>query len=211
VAIQRRYGSSSNRSRAREEIELRGDEPDTTGEPDVVLDVPQLKVDEIGLEVDNLRARIALQVRLADLLQLGVGADVVVDRVALEIKGVEAQAMLKARLENVQAILDRAFTTIDNNPEILKELAGTLEDTAGEVGDTAGQALGPDGALTETVEQAGETGHRGLFAATGGGPEEAGAEKAEDKESGGGRGRSSSSSEGRPVSRPSRQARSDRE
>src|SRR3712207_910914 len=43
-----------------------------SGEPDVVLDVPQLKVDEISLEVDDLEARIALRVRLAALLQIEV-------------------------------------------------------------------------------------------------------------------------------------------
>jgi hypothetical protein len=93
------------------------------GEPDVLLDVPQLKVDEIGLEVDNLHARIALEAKLGDLLQLYVGADVVVDKVALEIKGVDAQAQLKARLDNVFSILDRTLKTVDQNPELLAQLA----------------------------------------------------------------------------------------
>jgi hypothetical protein len=93
------------------------------GEPDVLLDIPQLKVDEIALEVDNLHARIALEAKLGDLLELHVGADVVVDRVALEIKGVDAQAQLKARLDNVFTILDRTLKTVDENPEILAQLA----------------------------------------------------------------------------------------
>jgi hypothetical protein len=93
------------------------------GDPDVVIDVPQLKVEEIGLEVDNLHARIALEAKLGDLLELHVGADVVADRVALEIKGVDAQAQLKARLDNVYTILDRTLKTVDANPEILTQLA----------------------------------------------------------------------------------------
>jgi hypothetical protein len=93
------------------------------GEPDVLIDVPQLKVEEIGLEVDNLHARIALEAKLGDLLELHVGADVVADRVALEIKGVDAQAQLKARLDNVFTILDRTLKTVDENPEILTQLA----------------------------------------------------------------------------------------
>ena len=96
---------------------------DGAGEPDVLLDVPQLKVDEIGLEVENLHARIALEAKLGDLLQLYVGADVVVDKVALEIKGVDAQAQLKARLDNVFSILDRTLKTVDGNPELLAQLA----------------------------------------------------------------------------------------
>ena len=109
--------SSASRASARERSE------NGAGEPDVLLDVPQLKIDEIGLEVDNLHARIALETKLGDLLQLYVGADVVVDKVALEIKGVDAQAQLKARLDNVFSILDRTLKTVDQNPELLTQLA----------------------------------------------------------------------------------------
>jgi len=101
----------------------------------VLLDVPQLKVDEIGLEVDNLHARIALETRLGDLLQLYVGADVVVDKVALEIKGVDAQAQLKARLDNVFSILDRTLKTVDQNPELLSELSKNSVQASLEAGD----------------------------------------------------------------------------
>lgn len=104
------------------------------GEPDVLLDVPQLKVDEIGMEVENLHARIALEARLGPLLQLYVGADVVIDKVALEIKGVDAQAQLKARLDNVFSILDRTLATVDENPELLTELAQGGEQAALEAG-----------------------------------------------------------------------------
>jgi hypothetical protein len=143
-------------------------EESASGEPDVVLDVPQLKVDEITLEVDNLQARIALRVRLAELLQIGVGADVEIDRVALEIKGVEAQAALTARLHNVRTILDRALTTIDNNPDILKDVAGTLGDAAGELGGTAREALGPGGAVDAAAEEVGETGRQAVGGLSGG-------------------------------------------
>jgi hypothetical protein len=117
--------SSSARSRASQTEGQNG-----SGEPDVLLDVPQLKVDEIALEVENLHARIALETRLGDLLQLYVGADVVVDKVALEIKGVDAQAHLKARLENVFSILDRTLKTVDQNPKVLTDLAKTAEHQA---------------------------------------------------------------------------------
>ena len=114
-------GSASQASQpaARRRSQQNGD----AGEPDVLIDVPQLKVEEIGLEVDNLHARIALEAKLGDLLELHVGADVVADRVALEIKGVDAQAQLKARLDNVFTILDRTLKTVDENPELLTQLA----------------------------------------------------------------------------------------
>jgi hypothetical protein len=43
------------------------------------------------------------------LLELRAGAHVTVEKVELDIKGVAARAMLKVRLENVYAILDRAY------------------------------------------------------------------------------------------------------
>jgi hypothetical protein len=87
-------------------------------EPDVLLDVPVLKVEEITLKVEGLRAHVAVLAELADLVKLSVGADVELDKVELQIKGVEAQALLKVRLEQVRAILDKALTTIGENPEL---------------------------------------------------------------------------------------------
>ena len=95
-------------------------------EPDVLLDVPNLEVEKITLEVDNLRAHISVLAELANLLNLSVGADVQLGRVKLEIVGVRAQALLKVRLENVRAILEKALETLGEHPEILENLAQTL-------------------------------------------------------------------------------------
>ena len=64
--------------------------------------MPIVKVDEINFELEDLRARVSLQAEVLDLLKLNVGADVALGRVALEIKGVEAQALLKAAVEAVR-------------------------------------------------------------------------------------------------------------
>ncbi|MBT2231131.1 hypothetical protein [Nonomuraea sp. NEAU-A123] len=125
-------------------------------EPDVFLDVPLLKVDEIHLEVDDLRARVSLSAEVLDLLRLSVGADVGLGRVALDIKGVEAQALLKVRLDNVALILDRVLRTIDQNPQILENLTRGLESTLRDVGTGAGHAVGELGRGTgRAVEDVG--------------------------------------------------------
>src|SRR5690606_1105729 len=67
-------------------------------EPDVLLHVPNLEVDEISVEVDELHARVALHAEVANLVRLDVGADVDVGRVKIEIQGVRAAALLKVRL-----------------------------------------------------------------------------------------------------------------
>ena len=62
--------------------------------PDVLIDVPVVKVDEIDLEVDDLRAQIAVMARVRDLVQLSVGVDAQLGKVELQIEGVEAQVLL---------------------------------------------------------------------------------------------------------------------
>jgi hypothetical protein len=96
--------------------------------PDVLLDVPNLEVDRITLEVDDLRAHVSVLAELANLVSLSVGADVRLGRVKLEIEGVEAQALLKVRLEHVRAILEKALDTVAQHPEILRNLARTLSE-----------------------------------------------------------------------------------
>jgi hypothetical protein len=162
----RSSGGGSGRSRGASRQLQAGDASDpktdapargSGDEPDVLLDVPKLTVEEISLEVDNLHAQIALEARLADLVQLRVGADVEIERVALEIKGVEAQAQLKARLDNVLAIIERALDTVDRNPELLTELARSAQRAAGGLGEGVAKVGEEGGQLVEgTVEEAGQ-------------------------------------------------------
>ncbi|MFI0480341.1 hypothetical protein [Actinomadura sp. 9N215] len=113
--------------------------------PDVYLDVPLLKVDEISLEVENLDAHVSLVAQVLDLLRLNVGADVFLGKVKLDIKGVEAQAHLEVRLDNVAVIVDRVLTTLDRNPEILQHIGRGVESAAREIGSGTGTAVGEVG------------------------------------------------------------------
>lgn len=128
-------------------------------DPDVFLDVSSLKVDEIDLELDALKARIALEAEILDLLKLNVGVDAELGRVNLQIKGVEANALLKVRLDNLTTIIDRVMTTIDNNPELLQRLVDRVDGTLDELGAGAG-ALGT-GAGRVAGELASNGGHPG--------------------------------------------------
>lgn len=133
-----------------------------SGDPDVLLDIPNLSVDEITLEVDNLRARVSLDARLANLLQLTAGADAGIDKVKLTIKGVRAEVLLKVRLDNVNSIIDRTLTTIDRNPQILERLLTSVDNTVNTVGNVANTALQPGGVLSQTVNTLGQTVQRTL-------------------------------------------------
>jgi hypothetical protein len=125
-------------------------------DPDVHLDVPTLKVDEIDLYVEDLRARVSLHAEVLDLLKLDVGVDVVLGQVELDIKGVEAQALLNVRLDNVATILGDVLNTIDRNPQLLEQITAPAGDAVAAVGHGAGRAVGELGhGAGEAVEEVG--------------------------------------------------------
>jgi pyruvate/2-oxoglutarate dehydrogenase complex dihydrolipoamide acyltransferase (E2) component len=111
------------------------DRGESRGDPDVQLDVPKLNVEEIDLEVEDLQVRVAFLAELADLVKINVGLDAEVKEVKLQIKGVEAQAQLKARLDNVRAIFSEVLSSLQHSPQFFR------------------QALGPVGQMTGTPEE----------------------------------------------------------
>lgn len=136
--------------------------------PDVFLDVPELSVDEIDLDVEDLRAHVSLHADVLDLLKLHVGADVALGRVALTISGVQAQAQLRVRLDRVAEIIDRVLTTIDRNPQIIEHVLRAAEPVlrgagtaVGELGEGGRRAIedvgrGASGAVDDLGRGAGE-------------------------------------------------------
>ena len=126
-------------------------------EYDVVVDVPNLCVQRIRLNVQNLDARLALNAQVANLVRVRAGADVHIGEVDLGINGVRAQALLLVDLDNVVYVVDRALTFIDDNPQILTQLTGTLQNTLGTVGGVANQALRPGGVADQAVGVVGQT------------------------------------------------------
>jgi hypothetical protein len=119
--VQEHNGVTTTVPRVYEDPRLSQDRQEVAcDEPDVLLDVPMLKVEEIDLEAEKLRAHVALLAELTDRLRLSVGADVNLDKAKLTIKGIEVQALLKVRLDQIRAILEAAaLPPISENPEIL--------------------------------------------------------------------------------------------
>lgn len=138
-----------------------------TDEPDVLVDIPVVKVDEIHFELDQLEARVSLHAEVLDLVKLSVGVHAELGKVELSIKGVEAQALLRARLDHVTAIIDRVLTTLDRNPKLLESIGHSLEKVGagagkgvGQIGQGAGQAVedvgeGAEGAVQDVGKGAG--------------------------------------------------------
>lgn len=144
--------------------QYRPDPNNPNDKPDVLLDIPNLSVDEITLDVQNLQAHLALDARVANLVKLTAGVDVSIDKVNLTIKGVQATALLVVRLENVRAIIEKTLTTLENNPQLVDRLLQTVDNTVNTVGNIANTALQPGGVISQTVNTLGQTVQRTIDA-----------------------------------------------
>ena len=113
------------------------DRGETYGDPDVVLDVPTLNVEEIDLEVEDLQVRVSIQAALADLVQINVGLEAELGEVKLGVKGVEAQAQLKARLDNVRAIFSEVLASLQHSPQFFRQTLASVNETGGAQQDTS--------------------------------------------------------------------------
>src|SRR5215213_1688320 len=96
------------------------DHGENVRDPDLQLDVPALSVEEIELEVEDLQIHLSIQAELADLVKIKVGLDAELGVVKLGIKGVEAQAQLKARLDNVRTIFTEVLSSLQHNPQFFR-------------------------------------------------------------------------------------------
>jgi pyruvate/2-oxoglutarate dehydrogenase complex dihydrolipoamide acyltransferase (E2) component len=123
-------GSDGRMSRD-EEYAVRGaqDRGESFGDPDVQLDIPNLSVEELGLEVEDLQARVSFHAELADLVKINVGLDAELGEVKLKVKGVKAQAQLKARLDNVRAIFSEVLSSLQHSPQFFRQALESANQT----------------------------------------------------------------------------------
>jgi hypothetical protein len=96
---------------------------------DVILEVPELSVDSIGLTVQDVRAHVSLDANAMNFVQITAGVDVGIKRVKLSITGVLAEVYLYVDLDNVARVVDRVVATLDRNPDILTQVLKTVDTT----------------------------------------------------------------------------------
>jgi methyl-accepting chemotaxis protein len=118
-------------------------------DPDVLVDFPVVKVDSIELLVEDLEVQVSLHAKVLEVLEIDVGVEAYLEKLNVNVEGVEAQALLKARLDHVTAIIDRVMTTLDRNPELMERIGRALESVAS----GAEQTLSQTG---EAVDEIGE-------------------------------------------------------
>lgn len=125
-------------------------------QPDVLLDVPNLSVEQLTVDVNNLQVHLALEARLANLLHLTAGVDARIDNVRIDLRGVRAQATLIVRLDNVRGIIERTLQTLDNNPQLVAQLLSTVDNTVSTVGGVANNAVNTVGGVAATALRNGQ-------------------------------------------------------
>lgn len=96
---------------------------------DVILEIPELSVDSIGLTVQDVRAHVSLDANAMNFVQITAGVDVGIRKVQLSISGVLAEAYLYVDLDNVARIVDRVVATLDRNPAILTQVLTAVDTT----------------------------------------------------------------------------------
>lgn len=93
--------------------------PSAPGEgPDVELHVPRAEVKKVALEVENLQARIDVDTRVANLVQISVGVVATVQKLKVELDEVAAETHLVVRLDRVTEVMSRALGALEQNPAL---------------------------------------------------------------------------------------------
>ena len=110
--------------------------------PDVLVDAPVVSLKDLDFELDELRAKVSLFAKVLDLVELSVGIDAYLGKVKLTIESIDVQALVKVRLDNVAAILDRVLTTIDRNPQVVQEITRDVGPAVEDVGQGTGNLVG---------------------------------------------------------------------
>ncbi len=85
---------------------------------DVVVDVPSLKLEKLGIDVEKLKSRLAIDAKVAQYVSITAGIDAQVDTVKMTLEGVEAQTRVVIRLGRVADIMEHALDAIDKNPDL---------------------------------------------------------------------------------------------
>ena len=102
-------------------------------DPDVYLNATA-HVGFIGVDVQNLTAKVDLEAKVLGLLHLTAGVDASIDRVNLQIEEVYAQVELEARLGNVVRMVDEVLGSIELNP-IVASLGKSVQKVVDSVAD----------------------------------------------------------------------------
>jgi pyruvate/2-oxoglutarate dehydrogenase complex dihydrolipoamide acyltransferase (E2) component len=104
-----------------------GDEVRSDPASDVLFDVPALDAEEVDLKSEQVRVRVSFAADLGEIVKINVGLEAEAEGLDLQIKGLQSQAQLKARLDNVREIFSEVLTALENTPGMARDLMGKTD------------------------------------------------------------------------------------
>ena len=85
----------------------------------MTLLVLQLSVKEIDLKVDDLNVGLTLNAGVGNLVSLNAGVDVSIQKVNLNVQGVQASLALVVRLDKINNVIAHALNNIQKDPQLI--------------------------------------------------------------------------------------------
>ena len=80
----------------------------------------------------------SVRAEVANFVNINIGVDAYLDKLKLGIKGVEAQVLLKVKLEKILGTIDRALSAIEQNPGLLDDRLRGFGQEAGQIENSVG-------------------------------------------------------------------------
>jgi hypothetical protein len=96
--------------------------------PDMILDFPNVSVDELEMELHNFTARVTVEGSVGNLVKVCTGVNVNVGDLSVSMKGVQASALLVGRLDNLKEVLGKAIDAAMQNPDLLDARTARAEE-----------------------------------------------------------------------------------
>ncbi len=89
-------------------------------EHDIVLDIPELKLEEVNIKARNLLAEVSMNTRLREMVTMNIGVEAHIDSLDIGMSNLRTEAHLKFRLKRVRGILHKTAHTFSKNIENLR-------------------------------------------------------------------------------------------
>ncbi|WP_156140460.1 hypothetical protein [Sporocytophaga myxococcoides] len=88
--------------------------------PDIVIDIPELKLEQVNIQAKNLQAEVSMNTSLKEMVNMNFGVEAQIGSLHIKIDKARTEAHLRFRLKRVRGILNKTVQTLVKNIGTLK-------------------------------------------------------------------------------------------